>query len=110
MPIQPIDLQVLFAHLNQVGKEQAVQKNAAVIQQAAQANEMIEKSDQQDHSINETKELEDGPEKVDDKKDHKKQHHEAGKKRDEPGQEDSEEELDDILRDPDLGHHIDITG
>ncbi len=108
MPIQPIDLQVLFAHLSQVGKEQAVLKNAAVIQQAAQANEMVKKSEQQDHSINQTKELEDGPEKI--HEDRKKQNEKRGAegKGEEKKQESSEKE--DILRDPDLGHHIDITG
>ena len=109
MPIQPIDLQVLFAHLSQVGKEQAVQKDAAVLQQSAQAKELIEKSEQQDHSINQTKEMEDGPEKIhDEKKEKQKQQQEAGGGQKEEQQEGSEDE--DILKDPDLGHHIDITG
>ena len=36
MPIQPIDLQTLFAHINQVGKEQASIKEGLLAQQAAQ--------------------------------------------------------------------------
>ncbi len=35
MPIQPIDLQTLFAHINQVGKDQAVLKEGLTTQQAA---------------------------------------------------------------------------
>ncbi|MCK5197763.1 MAG: hypothetical protein KAR21_05400, partial [Spirochaetales bacterium] len=54
MPIQPIDLQTLFAHINQVGKEQASLKEGLLAQQAAQANELIKEKKHQDESVNKT--------------------------------------------------------
>ena len=40
MSVQPIDLQVLFARLNQIGREQLAQRNSIVQAQAVAASEI----------------------------------------------------------------------
>lgn len=108
MSIQPIDLQTLFAHLHNVGKEQAVQKEGAILQQQARATELIKETQHRDESVNETEELEDETGKIS-----------AEKKGDQPGggagkknrdQEKGEEKARNVYEDPDIGKNIDITG
>lgn len=109
MAIQPIDLQVLFSRLDQVGKEQAAQKDGQIHQQAVHGAEIARKAEQQDHSVNQTQEVEkDGVTQVKEEK-----------KRRNPGRKDGEENPKDeekgepekeILREPHLGKNIDITG
>ena len=64
MPIQPIDLQTLFAHINQVGKEQASLKEGLLAQQAAQANELIKEKKHQDESVNKTVKADEDNQKI----------------------------------------------
>ena len=106
MPIQPIDLQTLFARLNQIGKDQATLKEISPQQQALQASEIAKKSDQQDHSVNEAKEVGEGVEKIhEEEKGGTQQEQQESEKK--PPQEKQDKE---IVRDPNLGHHIDISG
>ena len=109
MAIQPIDLQVLFSRLDQVGKEQAAQKDVTVHHQAVQGSEIVKRTEHQDHSVSETRQVEqDGVRKIgEDKKKRsspRRSQGESGKKEDE---DDAKRE---VLRDPFLGRNIDITG
>lgn len=56
MPIEPIDLQVLFSRMLDVGKEQAVQNELVNVAQSVQASELVRKTQEQSSSVNETKE------------------------------------------------------
>ncbi len=107
MPVLPIDLQVLFAQMNQVGKEQAIQKNISSINQALQGTEIVKETEEKDKSVNETKDVGEGLEKIKDeqKKEKKK---EASKRKNENKQEKKKENG--FFKDPDLGQHIDIVG
>ena len=64
MPIQPLDLQTLFAHINQVGKEQAALKEGLAAQQAAHANELIKEMKHQDESVNKTTKTDEDNQKI----------------------------------------------
>ncbi len=108
MPIQPLDLQTLFAHINQVGKEQAVLKEGLAAQQAAHANELIKEMKHQDESVNKSTKTDEDNQKIQDEQGNNKPGESSG----ESGKEKSEEEKKKIrvFTDPDLGKNIDISG
>ena len=108
MPIQPIDLQTLFMRMNQVGKEQAVEREAAHLAQTAQGSDLVRRSEEQGRTVNETRDLEEGPGTV--KEDEEKNKNQPGEEETErkASTEGSKEE--DIFKDPDLGNNIDISG
>jgi hypothetical protein len=104
MAIQPIDLQVLFSRLNQVGKEQAAMRDSQVQAQAVAANEIAEQSEQRDHRVTELSTEEEGPEVVND--DSEGNQGGGGQSR----REEDEAHEDEVFRDPDLGQNVDISG
>jgi len=110
MPLQPIDLQTLFAHLNQVGKQQAQIKAGAILQQELQGNEIAKQTRLKDETVNETKESSE-----DQKVKEKQSEPGKGSLKEEPSKgrgEDKEEkkEKPNFYEDPALGKNIDITG
>jgi len=109
MPIQPIDLQNMFLRMNQIGKEQAEHRNIIAQQQAAQDSRFIRETEHKDHSVNESEDLQEGPDKTDpdgkkkgsqEQREYKKAEHD----------ESEEEKKKNYFEDPDIGHHVDITG
>jgi hypothetical protein len=104
--IQPIDLQVMFNQLDNVGKTQASQKDGLMLQQTLQNIQIQEKTEANIRSVNESQDTGDGAEAVNER-DRRKQ--EAGegkypkKKKDKQGQQPQ-------LWDPLLGKNIDISG
>jgi len=109
MSIQPIDLQTLFAHLHSVGKEQAILKDAAVLQQEAQGSELVKETQHRDKSVNEAGEMEDGPGKVEDRK-NRNPHSGEEKSKKKKQEEENDGEGRQIYEDPDIGNNIDISG
>ena len=67
MALLPIDLQTLFTQANQVGKEQAVQKDAPPAAQSLQGAQLVQKTEKRDKAVNETHDQEEGPEQVKDR-------------------------------------------
>ena len=110
MPIQPLDLQTLFAHINQVGKEQASIKEGQALQQAAHANELIKEMKHQDESVNKSAKTDEDNQKIQD--DHGENN--SGASSGESGKENEKTDEDkkkiSIFTDPDLGKNIDISG
>ena len=108
MPLLPIDLQTLFSQANQVGKEQAVQKDSAPLAQSLQGAQLVQKTEQRDNAVNETSHQEEGPEQVKDRS-----RRGAARKRREPrdkrGARPAEPPAKDVVRDPALGRNVDIT-
>ncbi len=102
MSVQPIDLQNLFLRLDQVGREQAAQQEAALHQQQVTASEIEHKTLQQEHKINRSSEADEGPTSV---KDDDGSHNRQDQSPPEEQQDDQE-----IIHDPELGKHIDISG
>ena len=66
MSIQPIDLQVLFARLNQIGREQAASKNMLIQAQAVAASEIAERSEEEDRRVSNVHVQDEGLEKLSD--------------------------------------------
>ncbi len=108
MPLLPIDLQTLFAHINQVGREQAVLKEGSVQYQFVQGAKMIKKTEQADNEVNETHEVGEGLEKVKEEKEREAKKRASGQEKKE--KEKSPENEKRYFEDPDLGHHINIVG
>jgi hypothetical protein len=107
MSIKPIDLQVLFSQLNQVGKEQAAQKDVPVANQSLQGSELVRKAEEQEHSVNQTKDTGEGIEQV------KNDLESRGDKRSsQHGEKDSEDakEKPAVFTDPELGQNVDLSG
>ncbi len=92
--------------LSQIGKEQAVQKDAAHLAQTLQGSNLVRESEEHTRTVNQTRELEDGPEAIKDEQQQNRERREENRERKET---ESEEERE-IFHDPDLGSKIDITG
>lgn len=107
MSIKPIDLQVLFSQLNQVGKEQAAQKDIPVVHQSLQGSELARKAEEQGHSVNETKNTGEGVEQT--KNDLESRSEKRSSGHGEKGQEE-EREKPAVFTDPELGQNIDLSG
>ena len=108
MALLPIDLQTLFTQATQVGKEQAVQKDAPPAAQSLQGAQLVQRQEIRDSSVNEAQEQQEGPEKV---KDRARRGAERRKGRQKGGKPPAAEPpASDVVRDPALGRNIDITG
>ncbi|MBN2439826.1 MAG: hypothetical protein JXJ04_00715 [Spirochaetales bacterium] len=110
MPLLPIDLQTMFSHLNQIGKDQAVQKDAAHLHQSLQGMEIAKDAKVKDESVNETDEIKEGIEKIKDEEKNKGNETKAEQKKREKEEADKKNEEKQFFKEPYLGHHIDITG
>ncbi len=107
MPIQPIDLQNMFLRMGQIGKEQAEHRNIIAQQQAAQDSEFVKETEHKDHSVNQSDDVPEGADKTDEDG--------RGKGRGTPEQKKRQKEAEEknknpYFEDPDLGHHVDISG
>ncbi|TVR57129.1 MAG: hypothetical protein EA426_12910 [Spirochaetaceae bacterium] len=105
MAVQPIDLQNLFVRLAEVGREQAVQREAITKGQEVTGQEIVRRAQHNDTAVSEAQEIEDGPDQVhDDEESQSRKHEQSSREGDEK---DSGFEQ---FSDPELGKHIDITG
>lgn len=107
MALQPIDLQTLFTQTTQVGKEQAVQKDASPVAQSLQGAQLAQKAEIRDTAVNETHDEEEGPEKAGDRA----RRGAERRKRQQKGVKASGAPVPsaDVVRDPALGRNVDIT-
>ena len=105
MSIKPLDLQTMFVRLNEVSKEQSHTQQAAALQQNLEARKLVEKELQQNSSVNQLQEDKEAA-KVDEQeeKKHKEEKRQAGSK------ENKEEPRKEVVKDPEMGNHIDISG
>lgn len=110
MPIQPLDLQTLFAHINQVGKEQAVLKEGQAAQQAAHANGLIKEMKHQDESVNKGAKTDEDNQKIQDDQGNSNSGELSGDSGKKNEKEDEEKKEIRVFTDPDLGKNIDISG
>jgi hypothetical protein len=107
VPLLPIDLQTSFAQTNQVGKEQAAQKDASPLAQSLQGAQLAQKAEHADKAVNEAPDEEDEAEKIKDPAGKGAQRRNSGggrKKKPTPASPAA-----DVVRDPSLGRNIDIT-
>lgn len=108
MPILPIDLQTAFAQTNQVGKEQAVQKDATPQAQAVQGAQIAQKTVRSDSTVNETPPEENEAEKIKDKAGRGGRRRGEGRGKKKAPAEEKTPAVD-VVQDPALGRHVDIT-
>jgi len=105
MSVQPIDLQVLISRMPDVGKDQAVQKDAIQLAQIAQGNQLVQKTEQQSHSVNESKETD----QVQRAKDRTREGKESRSGRDRRGKS-RKGGPKEAFSDPQIGKNVDISG
>ena len=104
MSLQPIDLQTLFSQLSNVSREQAALRDGLVQQQALVGNEILRKSEQEQHTVTESDEVADGPENVHDDDESQSKEEERKRKRR------REQEKREVFREPYLGKNVDLSG
>ncbi|MEW6566065.1 hypothetical protein [Gracilinema caldarium] len=109
MAIQPIDLQTLFTQMDKVAKQKSAEKEGLVLQQSLQGAVNLKKTEEKVRSVNETKDPEDGAERIKDKNAKKQGQEETSEKKDEKKDSIDEKNVD-VIKDPDLGKHIDVSG
>jgi hypothetical protein len=112
MPVNPLDLQVSFSQMNQVGKQQAVLKESDDVKQE-QASQLLNKLSSKDtEEVPETKDVNEGAGKIKDKekeeKNKQKKKEQEEQKEIEKNKEEDKDKKD--LKDPTLGQKIDILG
>jgi hypothetical protein len=109
MPLLPIDLQTMFSQMARVGTEQAVQRDVPPLYQAAQAAELVKKAEQDNKTVNQSRETGEGPEKV-------KERQPRGERKKPPQarpakpKEGPSAPRRDVVEDPALGHHVNLVG
>ena len=112
MAIQPIDAQILFSRLNQMGKEQAEQRDNQVNAQVLMGQQIAKRSEEAGRKVVETEKTEQGD--VRQLKDEERRRRGQEKKSSadgEPEKEQKDEELRDApVRETHLGKKIDIKG
>ncbi len=105
MPIQPIDQQILFARLGEIGREVAMQKDGIVQGQSVVAGEIAKRSEDIDKTVTEPADLQDGPEQV-----QEDEEREESRGRGEKRREEKQEQEPPVFRDPKLGANVDLLG
>lgn len=107
MPLLPIDLQTLFTQANQVGREQAAQKDALPQAQSLQGAQMAQKTEQRDNAVNETHDQQEGPEQVKDRtRRGAERKRRKGAQKGAPAEPPAQKS---VVSDPALGRNVDIS-
>lgn len=110
MSIRPIDLQTVLAQMGQVGKEQAAEKEGAALQASIQSAAELKRREEAKEAIRRTEDRDVNAPPVDD---HRRKGSSAAPEEGgegEAGGKEAEAGSQDVVRDPDLGSHIDLTG
>lgn len=109
MSVSPLDMQILYSNLKNVGQQHAGERAAEIARQDEQADESVRKADQNDHQVAETKDVETGVDKINEEE---KKQQEGSPKEKQKKEEESEtaEKKEQFYEDPALGHNIDISG
>ncbi|MDR1466421.1 MAG: hypothetical protein LBI40_02225 [Treponema sp.] len=107
MAIQPLDLQIMFNQLDNVGKTQASQRESLMIQQTLQSLHAEEKIQADIQAVNESPDAGDGSEGVNDRSAHAQTGSGQGGER---KKDKREREKTQLLWDPYLGKNVDISG
>ncbi len=108
MAIKPIDLQTLFVKMNEVSKEQSQVKEQAALQQSQAARAQVIRELEDDHRVTEAPEDSESMAVKDDESENPSENHREN-------DEHKESEIGDLVKkevvtDPDIGRHVDLTG
>lgn len=108
MAINPIDLQTLFTQMDKIGKEQVQHTQVASVKNAIQQDISAKKNLEKKTSVEEAQAINSGVVSI--KDDEKSDSQSGAKKRRSPyNQNQEEEDLTEVIRDPNLGRRIDIS-
>jgi hypothetical protein len=110
MPIRPIDLQTMLMQMTQVGRDQAVEKDgqsALAAQQTAQAQKRDVEAKE---AVTKPEEPSDGARAIKDRGGSGAQAGSERKGEDESAEGGDSESGDEVVRDPQLGNKIDLSG
>ncbi len=113
MPIQPIDLQVLFSRLDNIGREAVGPQQAAAQGQEVAGAQLAEQSRAQARQVTDAEELPDGSEEVKEEESGEEQQSSARRRRQRStgdGDEAADRSAQTEIRDPALGRTIDLSG
>ncbi len=112
MPIKPIDLQTLFMQMGQVSRQQAMEKDGAAARQILAGTNAEHKAIEDSKSVHLSEEDEKESTDIKNNEEKKSASGDAGsrKKNNKAGEENKLEDGKEIVKDPKLGGHIDITG
>ena len=110
MPIQPIDLQNLFLRMNQVGKEQAQSQEIASQQQSLQSSQFVKEVNHRDHSVNQPEDMTEHVRKTDEEQTGEQGKRGSSSEEEKEKKKQTDKAKKEYFSDPDLGHHIDISG
>jgi hypothetical protein len=108
VPLLPIDLQTIFAQMNEVGRGEAAQRQVAPEAQALQASQIVRQTEERDNSVNESQQVSEGPEAIKEEEQRGERRGAAERERRKKKSAESQAEAE-VFKDPDLGHHIDVT-
>jgi hypothetical protein len=107
MPIKPIDLQTLFVQLGQVGKQQAAEKDGAVLHASLHGAQVKRMEDQAAKAIQRPKEDQASSQSIEEDGHAGTSGQSSEKKRDDEKKSGKDVET---ISDPNLGGHVDISG
>ncbi len=110
MSIKPLDLQTTFARMGEISKEQSKNQQAAAQQQSREAQKLVEKEIQQDHSVNPGQEDQKAGSIRDQGKGDSSPDSERGDKKRDKEKKETSPVRGEVPQDPELGHFIDISG
>lgn len=106
MSIKPIDLQTLFAKMDEVSKEQALMKEQATLQQSQAARFQVMRKLEEDHMVTQTP-AEEETQAIKDNDSNNKQKN-KGHKRERRRNKSSENDKE-VVTDPEVGRHINLS-
>lgn len=114
MSVNPLDLQVIFAQMNQVGKQQSLLKDSQVIRQDHASQNAIKQGEKEADDIPLSKDISEGPGKIKDQQKEKgspqKEDKEEKEKKEKEKRIKADFEKENGLKDPTLGQNIDVMG
>jgi len=105
MAITPLDLQTVFVRLNEVSKQQSHSQHASALQQELEARKLVEQELQKNSTVPGTQEDQESG-KVEEEEDR----NQGGDKKQGSPRETRENPKKEIVKDPEMGKHIDISG
>jgi len=109
MGIKPIDLQTLFVKMGEVGKEQSLIKEQAALQQSQAARSQVARELADDRKVTGTPEDKENEKIKDNESEEDLREGSRQKKQDSDEPEDEEKNVE-VVTDPEIGRHIDLSG
>jgi hypothetical protein len=108
MPIRPIDLQTLLMQMSQVGRDQAIEKDGQAVLSAQQAAQAQKRDVEAKEAVTRPEEPSDGARAIKDRGGSGSQA--PGERREEEEGSEGGEGGEEVVRDPQLGSKVDLSG